>query len=221
MGQSALCKLWGKTEVRILINGLDAAGKTTLLYQMKLGEVVTTIPTIGFNVETVEYNNLKMTVWDVGGRDKIRPLYRHYYPNTDALMFVIDCNDKERLEDAAAELYKLSQEEELRALPVAILANKQDLPNAVPLAKIMEVLGVDDKLQKHNVGVFATSTLTGDGLSEPLEWLSDQMAKKKTTAAVLKPLQNAVPSTLSKFPGSVSAAVKHTFGFAKSVFSSS
>jgi len=92
-------KVWsqliGKKEMRILMVGLDAAGKTTILYKLKLGEVlsstarsldpaqvVTTIPTIGFNVETVEYKNISFTVWDVGGQDKIRPLWRHYYQNT-------------------------------------------------------------------------------------------------------------------------------------------
>jgi len=69
--------LWGKKEMRILMVGLDAAGKTTILYKLKLGEIVTTIPTIGFNVETVEYKNISFTVWDVGGQDKIRPLWRH------------------------------------------------------------------------------------------------------------------------------------------------
>merc|ERR1712012_1453755 len=79
----AFTKIWqrlvGKQEMRILMVGLDAAGKTTILYKLKLGEVVTTIPTIGFNVETVEYKNLSFTVWDVGGQDKIRPLWRYYY----------------------------------------------------------------------------------------------------------------------------------------------
>ena len=70
-------RLWGKKEMRILMVGLDAAGKTTILYKLKLGEIVTTIPTIGFNVETVEYKNIQFTVWDVGGQDKIRPLWRH------------------------------------------------------------------------------------------------------------------------------------------------
>ena len=62
----------GKKEMRILMVGLDAAGKTTILYKLKLGEVVTTIPTIGFNVETVEYKNISFTVWDVGGQDKVQ-----------------------------------------------------------------------------------------------------------------------------------------------------
>jgi GTPase SAR1 family protein len=74
---SLLSQLWGKKEMRILMVGLDAAGKTTILYKLKLGEIVTTIPTIGFNVETVEYKNISFTVWDVGGQDKIRPLWRH------------------------------------------------------------------------------------------------------------------------------------------------
>ena len=106
--------LFGKKEMRILMVGLDAAGKTTILYKLKLGEIVTTIPTIGkiarkciflpltvflsvpagFNVETVEYKNISFTVWDVGGQDKIRPLWRHYFQNTQGLIFVVDSNDR-------------------------------------------------------------------------------------------------------------------------------
>ena len=73
-------------EKRILMMGLDNAGKTTILYKSKLGEVVSTIPTIGFNVETVEYKNICFTVWDVGGQDKIRPLSTHYYHNMQAVI---------------------------------------------------------------------------------------------------------------------------------------
>ena len=100
-----------KKDMRILMVGLDAAGKTTILYKLKLGEVVTTIPTIGFNVETVDYKNISFTVWDVGGQDKIRNLWRHYYQNTQGLIFVVDSNDKARIEDARNELHKMLQEE--------------------------------------------------------------------------------------------------------------
>merc|ERR1712137_1443894 len=93
-------RLFGKKEMRILMVGLDAAGKTTILYKLKLGEVVTTIPTIGFNVGTVEYKNINFTVWDVGGQDKIRPLWRHYFQNTQGLIFVVDSNDRERIAEA-------------------------------------------------------------------------------------------------------------------------
>merc|ERR1712193_489855 len=112
----AFTKIWqrllGKTEMRILMVGLDAAGKATILYKLMLGEVVTTIPTIGFNVETVEYKNLSFTVWDVGGQDKIRPLWRHYYQGTNCLIYVVDSNDRDRVEDAKEELSKMLNEDE-------------------------------------------------------------------------------------------------------------
>merc|ERR1712079_829591 len=104
---SVFGRLFGKKQMRILMVGLDAAGKTTILYKLKLGEIVTTIPTIGFNVETVEYKNICFTVWDVGGRDKIRPLWRHYFQNTQGLIFVVDSNDRERIDEAQKELQEL------------------------------------------------------------------------------------------------------------------
>ena len=76
-------RLFEKKEARILMLGLDAAGKTTILFKMKLGEVVQSIPTIGFNVETIEFKNCKLNVWDVGGQDKIRPMWKHYFNNCE------------------------------------------------------------------------------------------------------------------------------------------
>lgn len=77
-------------EYRVLLFGLDAAGKTSILYKLKLGgKIITTIPTIGFNVETVKHENYSFTCWDVGGKDKIRPLWRHYYQNTSAIVYVV------------------------------------------------------------------------------------------------------------------------------------
>merc|ERR1712141_210202 len=128
----ALSSIWsrlvGKQEMRILMVGLDAAGKTTILYKLKLGEVVTTIPTIGFNVETVEYKNISFTVWDVVGQDKIRPLWRHYYQNTQGVIFVVDSNDRDRIGEARDELHRMLNEDELRDSILLTFANKQDLP---------------------------------------------------------------------------------------------
>ena len=105
--QSLYSRVFGMKEVRVLMLGLDSAGKTTILYKFKLGGVVHTIPTIGFNVEKVHYKNTEFIVWDVGGQDKIRPLWRHYFTNTQGLIFVVDSNDKERVAEAAAELKKM------------------------------------------------------------------------------------------------------------------
>merc|ERR1712096_570517 len=127
-----------------LMVGLDAAGKTTILYKLKLAEVVTTIPTIGFNVETVEYKNINFTVWDVGGQDKIRPLWRHYYQNTSGIIFVVDSADKDRMNGgkgtALHELQNLVSQDELTNAIILIFANKQDLPNALPVDEISKRL---------------------------------------------------------------------------------
>jgi ADP-ribosylation factor-like protein 1 len=118
--------IWGKKDIRILILGLDNAGKTTLLYRLKIGEVVTTIPTIGFNVESVQYGNLNFDVWDLGGQTSIRPYWRSYYANTAAVIFVIDSTDIERLEIAADELRSMLNEDELKDAALLVFANKQD-----------------------------------------------------------------------------------------------
>ena len=127
---------------RILMIGLDNAGKTTVLYKLKLGEVVTTLPTIGFNVETVEYKSISFTVWDVGGQDKIRPLWRHYFQNTEGLIFVVDSNDRERIAEARDELNRMLAEDELREAVLLVFANKQDLPHAMNPAEITDKLGL-------------------------------------------------------------------------------
>uniref|UniRef100_A0A8C9CPZ2 ARF GTPase 4 n=1 Tax=Phocoena sinus TaxID=42100 RepID=A0A8C9CPZ2_PHOSS len=139
---SLFSRLFGKKQMRILMVGLDAAGKTTILYKLKLGEIVTTIPTIGFNVETVEYKNICFTVWDVGGQDKIRPLWRHYFQNTQGLIFVVDSNDRERIQEGAEELQKMLQEDELRDAVLLLFANKQDLPNAMAISEMTDKLGL-------------------------------------------------------------------------------
>jgi ADP-ribosylation factor protein 1 len=171
-------RLFGKREMRILMVGLDAAGKTTILYKLKLGEVVTTIPTIGFNVETVEYRNISFTVWDVGGQDKIRPLWRHYYQNTQGLIFVVDSNDRERVEDSREELHRMINEDELRDAVILVFANKQDLPNAMTASEITEKLGLHT-IRGRNWYIQSACATNGDGLYEGLDWLSRALTGKK------------------------------------------
>lgn len=156
--------------------GLDAAGKTTILYKLKLGEIVTTIPTIGFNVETVEYKNICFTVWDVGGQDKIRPLWRHYFQNTQGLIFVVDSNDRERCVEASEELQKMLQEDELREAVLLVFANKQDLPNAMNASELTEKLSLNS-LRNRKWYIQATCATQGQGLYEGLDWLSNELSK--------------------------------------------
>ncbi|NXX39604.1 ARF5 factor, partial [Tricholaema leucomelas] len=160
-----------------LIVGLDAAGKTTILYKLKLGEIVTTIPTIGFNVETVEYKNICFTVWDVGGQDKIRPLWRHYFQNTQGLIFVVDSNDRERVQESAEELQKMLQEDELRDAVLLVFANKQDMPNAMAVSELTDKLGLQT-LRSRTWYVQATCATQGTGLYDGLDWLSHELSKR-------------------------------------------
>ncbi|XP_071731130.1 ADP-ribosylation factor-like isoform X1 [Rutidosis leptorrhynchoides] len=170
-------QLFGKTEMRILMVGLDAAGKTTILYKLKLGEIVTTIPTIGFNVEAVEYKNISFTVWDIGGQDKIRPLWRFYFANTQGIVFVVDSNDRDRVIEARDELFKLLNEDELRDAVLLVLANKQDLPNAMNAAELTDKLGLHT-LRQRPWYIQSTCATSGEGLYEGLEWLSKNIVSK-------------------------------------------
>eukprot|EP00796_Vickermania_ingenoplastis_P013391 gene13390-9216_t len=179
MGQwlsSVFNSLIGKQEVRILMVGLDAAGKTTILYKLKLGEVVTTQPTIGFNVETVEYKNLKFTMWDVGGQEKLRRLWHYYYQNTHGIIFVVDSNDRDRIGAAKAELSKMLVEDELRNAVLLVFANKQDLPNAMSTTEVTEKLGLQ-ALRQRTWYIQGCCGKTSQGLFEGLDWLSGAIQK--------------------------------------------
>ncbi|BHF77376.1 hypothetical protein SprV_0602048100 [Sparganum proliferum] len=181
-------RFFDKKEVRILMVGLDAAGKTTILYKLKLGEIVTTIPTIGFNVETVEYKNIEFTVWDIGGQTTIRPLWRYYFQNTQGkrnrfydvpgLLFVVDSNDRERIDEAREELHGMLNEDELRDAALLVFANKQDLPNAMQACEITQRLGLS-ALHGRQWYVQATCATSGTGLYEGLDWLSNTLSSAK------------------------------------------
>jgi ADP-ribosylation factor protein 1/Arf/Sar family protein len=178
MGLS-IAKLWdnwggfGGSECGILMVGLDAAGKTTILYKLKLGEVHETVPTIGFNVETVQYKNVKFNVWDVGGQDKIRSLWRHYYKGVSGVIFVVDSNDSARLPEAKKELDEMLKEELLRDVVVLVFINKQDLPKAKTPSEVVSALGLGKSRQKW--WAQACCATTGDGLYEGLDWLSNEL----------------------------------------------
>mmetsp|Transcript_12044 Transcript_12044/g.16694 ORF Transcript_12044/g.16694 Transcript_12044/m.16694 type:complete len:185 (-) Transcript_12044:127-681(-) len=168
--------IFGNKSVRVVMVGLDAAGKTTVLYNLKLGEVVTTIPTIGFNVERIEHKNLDLQVWDIGGQDKIRPLWKHYYQNTDGVIFVVDSADRERVTAAKEELHKTLLQDELKDAAVLVYANKQDLPRAVSTKKLVKELGLD-KLQNHVWHVQGACATTGEGLVEGMDWLANTLKR--------------------------------------------
>ncbi|KAK8668683.1 hypothetical protein V6N13_106131 [Hibiscus sabdariffa] len=160
--------------LRTLMVGLDGSGKTTILYKLKLGDLLKTKPTIGFNVESIQYKNICFDVWDIGGESKIRPLWKHYFLNVQALIFVVDSSDRQRISEARKELHWALADNELANAAVLVLANKQDLPDAMPASQIADKLGL------HCLGqrpwfIQNVSAYTGQGLYEGLHWLSDNI----------------------------------------------
>eukprot|EP00936_MAST-01D_sp_MAST-1D-sp1_P002504 g2504.t1 len=162
--------LFGSKEVRILILGLDNAGKTTILYRLQASEIEQTIPTIGFNVETLQYKNIKFQVWDLGGQTSIRPYWRCYYPNTDALIFVVDSADHDRLKIAKQELFAMLEEEELKDAILLIFANKQDQKGAYNAAQITEAMELS-KIKNRQWSIQETAAIKGQGMFEGFDWL--------------------------------------------------
>ncbi|KNE64184.1 small GTP-binding protein domain [Allomyces macrogynus ATCC 38327] len=166
-----------KEETRVLMVGLDYAGKTTMLYRLKSGAVVTTIATIGFNVEVVQYGPVSFTVWDVGYQSQTLPLYRHYYEMTSAIMFIVDSTDVARIDEARNVMARVCGDNDLRDVAVLVFANKQDKPDALSADAVADRLEVGKLMQP--VHVQAASAVTGDGLEEGMAWLAAVLGEKE------------------------------------------
>ena len=163
---SVLHQLSGKTEKRILMMGPEGAGKSSMLYRVAPGR---------FNVEFFEYKNLEFTIWDVGGQalEKTRVLWeKNYLPNTHGVVYVVDSNDRDRIELARCELHRLLQEEDLRDAALLVFANKQDLPQAMTRAEMTEALGLSGLERSRNWHIQACCAINGDGFYEGLDWIS-------------------------------------------------
>ncbi|KAG1753780.1 small monomeric GTPase [Suillus paluster] len=188
---------WSKDQdVRILMLGLDSAGKTTILYRLQIGEVVSTIPSeyviialwglglmgnnpaIGFNVETVQYKNIKFQVWDLGGQSSIRPYWRCYFPNTSAIIYVIDSSDHARLTTSRSELLTMLSEDELNGVPLLVFCNKQDVEGALKPEDISEQLGLAGRETSRPWSVRGSCATEGAGLEDGLDWLVNAIQKK-------------------------------------------
>jgi len=166
----------GKKEVRVLILGLDNAGKTTILYKLYApNRVIRTMPTIGFNVETVTYKNLNFSVWDLGGQTNIRPYWRCYYANTDAIIYVVDSADRERLGVSRKELLSMLAEEELKNARLLVFANKQDQKEAMSVVEVSQALGLH-AIKDRQWHICKAAAIKGEGLSEGLDWLANAIS---------------------------------------------
>jgi small GTP-binding protein len=179
MGQlfAKLEELWNsfRRDTCILILGLDNAGKTAVLYALKLEEPMEyTVPTVGFNVEEIQLGHVNIKMWDIGGQSKIRELWPHYFEQANGIAFVVDSNDIDRLQLARNELHALIANKELVGKPFLILANKQDLPRAATKEQLIKHLGLEliHTSPWHIIDCCAIKNTT---LRHGFEWLSEQI----------------------------------------------
>jgi ADP-ribosylation factor protein 1 len=179
-------KIFGQKlkDKKICLIGLDGAGKTTVLSYFRFNEAPgATVPTIGFNVETLEIGGCSICVWDIGGQDKIRKLWHHYYENTNGVIFVVDSLDRDRMGEARDELRKVMEHDAMVGVPVLVYANKQDLPGAMGAQQMEKELDLStickSASNNHSFMVWACTAVNGQGLYEGIDWLADQMNRKE------------------------------------------
>ncbi|XP_022235585.1 ADP-ribosylation factor-like protein 4C [Limulus polyphemus] len=183
-GVSLLENLPPNQSLHIVMLGLDSAGKTTVLYRLKFDQYLSTVPTIGFNCEKIKgttgrAKGTSFLIWDVGGQDKLRPLWRSYTRCTDGIVFVLDSVDVERLEEARMELFRTARSPENSGVPILVLANKQDLPGAKDPSDIERLLGLNDLGPNHLWHVQPACAIIGEGLAEGLDALYEMILKRK------------------------------------------
>eukprot|EP00595_Chromulina_sp_UTEXLB2642_P000098 CAMPEP_0196762176 /NCGR_PEP_ID=MMETSP1095-20130614/1549_1 /TAXON_ID=96789 ORGANISM="Chromulina nebulosa, Strain UTEXLB2642" /NCGR_SAMPLE_ID=MMETSP1095 /ASSEMBLY_ACC=CAM_ASM_000446 /LENGTH=185 /DNA_ID=CAMNT_0042112605 /DNA_START=52 /DNA_END=609 /DNA_ORIENTATION=- len=168
-------------EARLLVLGLDNSGKTSILKKLSDEDITHIMPTQGFNIKSLMHDGFKLNVWDIGGQKSIRPYWRNYFDHTDALIYVIDSADRRRIEETCLELQQLLEEEKLANVPLLVLANKQDLLNALAPDEITTELALNE-VRDRVWQILPCSAKSGDGLPVAMEWIVEQINSNKEEA---------------------------------------
>jgi len=167
--------LW-KKNATILLVGLDNAGKTTLLYKLKNRALRMFIPTQRAQLEEVVLGNVQFRAWDLGGHEQVRALWRDYYFEANAVIFVVDVADEERYEEAKNELHNLLNDKNLQDVIFLILGNKTDLKPEVTRLEVVSLLGIQSQIDSgRKIEVFLSSLLQDNSFQDAFKWLSDTL----------------------------------------------
>ncbi|KAF8351084.1 GTP-binding protein [Amanita rubescens] len=163
--------------MRILFLGLDNAGKTTILKWLNGEDVRSVCPTLGFNIKTFVHGKYTLNIWDVGGQRTLRPYWRNYFEQTDAVVWVVDSGDRLRMQDCKSELHALLTEDRLAGASLLVFANKQDIHGSMNDTEISEALDLES-IRTHHWKIWPCSALTGDNLVQGLDWVVDDVATR-------------------------------------------
>jgi len=164
-------------EMRILFLGLDNAGKTTILKKLNDEDISGISPTLGFNIKTFVHGRYTLNVWDVGGQRTLRPYWRNYFEQTDALVWVVDSGDRLRIRDCKEELHSLLLEDRLAGASLLVFANKQDIRGSMSDKEITQALCLGD-IKTHNWRIWPCSAVTGENLVAGLDWVVGDVANR-------------------------------------------
>ncbi|KAI0034406.1 ADP-ribosylation factor family-domain-containing protein [Vararia minispora EC-137] len=182
-------------EMRVLFLGLDNAGKTTILKKLNGEDILSVSPTLGFNIKTFVHSRYTLNVWDVGGQRTLRPYWRNYFEQTDALVWVVDSGDRLRMQDCKEELHNLLLEDRLAGASLLVFANKQDLESSMRDDEITQALELTD-IKSHEWKIIGCSAVTGANLVEGLDWVVSNVASRLYYSTVI----DNTPSELQLLP---------------------
>ena len=171
--------LFASNHYKILMLGLDASGKTTILNKIK-GKESVRYEGVGFHAEILFYMRLiKIISWDLGGATRMEKLlYKYYFPNTDGIIFIIDSHDKDRFDEAIEYFQDILEADELKNFPILIMANKQDLNETLSSDEISWFLK-NEKYKDRKWSIIKTSGISGQGLEEGMQWMVSSIRKIK------------------------------------------
>ncbi|TFY65971.1 hypothetical protein EVG20_g5118 [Dentipellis fragilis] len=164
-------------EMRILFLGLDNAGKTTILKKLNGEDIMSISPTLGFNIKTFVHGRYTLNVWDVGGQRTLRPYWRNYFEQTDAIVWVVDSGDRMRMRDCKEELHSLLLEDRLAGASLLVFANKQDIQGSMSDREIEEALDLRS-IKSHEWTIWSCSAVTGKNLLQGLDWVVNNVASR-------------------------------------------
>ncbi|KAF9908073.1 ADP-ribosylation factor-like protein 8B [Lobosporangium transversale] len=163
--------LFFKTEMELTLVGLQNSGKTTLVNVIASGQFSEDmIPTVGFNMRKVTKGNVTMKLWDIGGQPRFRSMWERYCRGVNAIVFVLDSADHDKLDAARTELRNLLDKPQLATIPVLVLGNKNDLPGALSVEQIIEAMNLKH-IASREVSCYSISAKNQVNIDVTLQWL--------------------------------------------------